>query len=54
MNIVAIRDSQGEVLAAMLEKFPLPSSVVMVEFLVARRAVEFAQNIGIYHSIFLR
>ena len=41
-----------EVIAAMSEKTPLPSSVVVVEVLAARGAIQFVKQIGITHSIF--
>ena len=49
---VVIWNDEGEVLGAVSEKIALPGSVVMVEMLVARRAVQFALEIGITHSVF--
>ena len=43
---------KGEVLAAMSGKISLPSSVVMVEVMAARRVVQFVVEIGSSHSIF--
>lgn len=57
----------GEVLASLSKKTPLPSSVVILEILVTRRAfsqpnekkkvtmraIQFAHEIGIHHSIFI-
>ena len=49
---VVIRNDEGEVLGALSEKIALPGSVVTVEMLAARRAVHFALEIGISHSVF--
>ena len=43
---------KGEVLAAMSGKISLPSLVVMVEVMAARRVVQFVVEIGSSHSIF--
>ena len=45
---------KGEVLAAMSGKISLPSLVVMVEVMAARRVVQFVVEIGSSHSIFER
>ncbi|KAK7859521.1 hypothetical protein CFP56_005977 [Quercus suber] len=45
---VVIRDSSGLIIAALSQKIRLPSSVDMVEVLVARRALSFAQEISIF------
>uniref|UniRef100_A0A7N2MT20 RNase H type-1 domain-containing protein n=1 Tax=Quercus lobata TaxID=97700 RepID=A0A7N2MT20_QUELO len=49
---VVVRDSTGEVLAAMSEIIPLPSSVVVLETLAARRAVVFLKELNLHISIF--
>ena len=49
---VVIQNSYGEVMASLSERIPLPFSVTVLEMLAARRAVLFAKEIGINHSIF--
>lgn len=49
---VVIRNSLGEVLAAMSEIIPLPSSIVALETMATRRAVSFLQENGLHSSIF--
>ena len=49
---VVVRDSTGEVLAAMSEIIPLPSSVVVLETLAARRAVVFLKELDLHSSVF--
>ena len=52
---VAVRNSQVEIMVALWllsEKIPKPSSVVMLELLVARRAALFVQELGFHESIF--
>ena len=49
---VTVRNDKGEVLAAVFEKISMPLFVVMVEILVAKRAVQFTIEIDITHSIF--
>ena len=49
---VVIRNDDGEVLGPLSKKIALPGSVVMVEMLAARKAVQFALEIGITHSVF--
>ena len=44
---VVIRNSDGAVLAFLSQQIPLPTTVAQVEALVARRATEFALEIGI-------
>ena len=44
----------GEVLASLSKKTPLPSSVVILEILVTRRAIQFVLEIGIHYSIFFK
>ena len=45
---VAIRDSNGEIIAALSQRIPLPFSVEMAEAMVAHRAILFAQELSIY------
>ena len=45
---VVIGDEHGLIIAALSQRIPLPSSVSMVEALVARRALIFAQEISIF------
>ena len=45
---VVIGDEHGLIIAALSQCIPLPSSVSMVEALVARRALIFAQEISIF------
>ena len=47
-----MRNDKGEVLVALSEKIPYPGSVVFVEVLVARRAVQFILELGITQTIF--
>lgn len=49
---VVVRNSQGEIMAALSEKIPMPSSVVLLETLAARRAVLFIHGLGFRGSIF--
>ena len=44
---VVVRDSSGQVLAALTEKIKKPHSVDCLEMMAARRAVIFAQEIGL-------
>ena len=46
-----IRDRSGEVIAAMLERIPLPNSVSEVEAMSCRRVVKFAYEVGIHDII---
>ncbi|KAL0001329.1 hypothetical protein SO802_015110 [Lithocarpus litseifolius] len=48
---VVIRDSAGLVIGALSQKIRLPSSVVMVEDLAARRAVMFAKEISVFRVV---
>ncbi|KAL0005365.1 hypothetical protein SO802_012926 [Lithocarpus litseifolius] len=48
---VVIRDSAGLVIGALSQKIRLPSSVVMVEALAARRAVMFAKEISVFRVV---
>lgn len=49
---VVVHNSEGEVLAALSEGIPMPSSVVILESLGARRAVQFIHEIGLRNSVF--
>ena len=44
---VAIRDSEGEIIAALSQKIPLPFSVEMAEAMTARQALLFAQELSL-------
>ena len=43
---VVLRDSEGQVLAALSEKVRLPTTVEVIEMLAARRAATFARELG--------
>ena len=47
-----MRNSSGEVLAALSEIIPLPSSIVALETIVAMRAVLFVRELGFSGTIF--
>ena len=49
---VVIRDEHGEVIAALAGKIPIPDSVLTLETLAARQAVQFVQELGLRNSIF--
>ncbi|XP_075668136.1 uncharacterized protein LOC142638032 [Castanea sativa] len=49
---VVIRNSNGEVVTALSEKIPYPDSVEVLEALTARRAAQFAVEVGICQSVF--
>ncbi|XP_050290308.1 uncharacterized protein LOC126728547 [Quercus robur] len=49
---VVIRNSEGQVMATLLEKIQKPHSVQSVELLTARRAVTFCIETGFQNSIF--
>ena len=49
---VIIRDSNGEVIAAMFERILLPTTMMEVEMLACRRAVTFAIEVGIQDITF--
>ena len=49
---VVVRNSHGEVMAALAKKIPMPFSVILLETLVARRVVLFVQELSFYRSIF--
>ena len=48
---MVIRNSEEAVLASLLQQIPLPNTVAQVEALAARRAAEFALEIGINQVI---
>lgn len=48
---VVIRNHEGDVMVALLEKIPLPSSAVVLEMLAARHAVLFVHEVGLHDSI---
>ena len=45
---VAIRDSDGEIIAALSQRIPLPFSVEMAKAMAACRALLFAQGLSLY------
>ncbi|KAK9999768.1 hypothetical protein SO802_019371 [Lithocarpus litseifolius] len=49
---VVVRNSQGEIMAALSKKIPKPSSVVVLETLAARRAAYFVHELGFQDAIF--
>ena len=49
---VVVRNSSGEIMAALSEIIPLPSSIVVLETIAARRAVKFLQELDLHSSIF--
>ena len=49
---VVVRNSCGEVMAALSEIIPKPASVAALETLAARRAVQFVQELDMKDSIF--
>ena len=48
---VVVRDSHGEVLAAVAEIIPLPSSIHVFETLAAWRVIHFVQELGMHSSV---
>lgn len=48
---VVIRNSDGEVMAALSEKIPQPSSVTLLELLAARWAAIFVHEVGLRNSV---
>ena len=48
---VVIRNSESEVMAAMLEKIPKPPLVEVLELLAARRATIFTMKVGFYWAV---
>ena len=48
---MVVRLDNGEVLAALSEKIPLPSSIEVLEALAARRAAQFVVEIGLQNSV---
>ena len=51
---VIVLNSTSEVLAALFEIISLPSSIVVLETIAARRAITFLQELGLGSSIFER
>ena len=49
---VVIRNSEGAVMASLSQQIPQPTTMAQVEGLVARRAVEFAFEIGTTSAVF--
>ena len=49
---IIFQNSRGEVMVALTEKIPKPSSVEVLEMLAMRRAVKFVQEIGSHDSVF--
>ena len=49
---VVVRNNRGQVMAALAEKIPKPTSTIILEVPVARRAVQFIHELGFAHSIF--
>lgn len=49
---VIVRDSEGRVCASMEESLHLPFSIAAVEVLAAKKAIQFAKDLG-FHSIIL-
>ena len=49
---MVVRSDSGEVLTTLSEKITLPSSVVVIEALVARLAAQFVVELGLHQSIF--
>ena len=48
---VVIRNEEGAVMASMTQLVPLPTTVAQVEALAARRATEFALELGLNRVI---
>ena len=46
---VVIRNKEGRVMASLSQKIPLPMSVIEVEVLATRRALELAVELGFDH-----
>ena len=49
---VVVHNSHGEVLEALAEIIPLPSSVPILEILAAQIAVHFVQDLDMHNSVF--
>ena len=49
---IVIRNSAGEIIAALSEKIHKPSSMAILEMLAVWRATRFVQEIGIHQSHF--
>jgi len=47
-----VRSFQGEIMVALSEKIPMPSSIVLLETLAARRAILFIYELRFCGSIF--
>ena len=47
-----VRNSSGKILVALSKIIPLPSSIVVLETIAARRAITFVQELGLSSSIF--
>ncbi|KAL0016359.1 hypothetical protein SO802_003428 [Lithocarpus litseifolius] len=48
---VVIRNHDGEVMAALSEKIPQPSSITLLELLAARKVAIFVHEVGLHNSI---
>ena len=48
---VVIRNNEGHVMASLSQKIPPPMSIIEVEVLAARRALELAVELGFDHII---
>ena len=49
---VVIRDAEGSMIGALMERIPIPLAVAMVEALACRRAVLFAKELSIFYATF--
>ena len=47
-----VRNCTGEVMATLSEKIPMPASMVLLEMLAARRAIQFVLELGIHNFVF--
>ena len=47
-----MRNCNGEVMVALSEKIPMPASIVLLEMLAARRAIQFFLELGIHNFVF--
>ena len=47
-----VRNCNGEVMATLSEKIPMPASMVLLEMLAARRAIQFVLELGIHNFVF--
>ena len=48
---VVVHNSDGAIIASLSQQIPLPATVTQVEALAARRATEFAVELGITSSV---